>query len=733
MATERTVKIKVEAEGQAIDDLLKEIDQLKDKIKTASDPKAVKKLNDEFEETTRKLKGVEKATKEMTLNKTFEEVHGNILPLSGRLGELEDRMYELALAGKADTQEFKDMNEKAAKYRTTIKDVDRQVDMLADNKGMSVFSAGADEVGSSLLRMDFETAAIQANSLAMASSKISFGSAIKSVKALGSTFASLGKALLTNPFFLIIGTVALIVAAIVGLMSELGILQKIFDAVGDAIGWVIQQFKDLLDWMGLTDYAGEDYAQKQIDRNKKLIKSFDQKTASVVAGMDHEIKMMEAQGKETEKLEREKLLMLREAAKSRMKLALETAQHLIKVHGADSEEVKEQVEAIRLLTAETKQAARDIQVFDAQQTAENKKKREESLQSDFDAKKEAADKWRDKQKQIAEAQLSADKMIEQANIELIENEMERNRQMAVFNEEQSFKEINRELLTNEQIEELTIQHQTRLALIQEEFDAGIEAAKNERTIAQNERLAELRMSERELELENKRAEYEEDLELAKGNNELKKEVEQQLQDDLQAIKDKHKEEDVSATKAAEDAKLASVKAASDKEASQRQAVIDGAINAVNSLLSAVVSGAEEGSKAQENAMVVQAVMQGAMGAVAAYAGMIASIPGPVGIALGAVAAASVVAATAINVSKIKSAKSAGSSASAGGGGASAPNVGTPQDMPQETPTMSDFNDNEDTNQNAGGSVKRQVMVVDYTDIKDKGNEVNGLQNRVKLA
>ena len=267
----------------------------------------------------------------------------------------------------------------------------------------------------------------------------------------------------------------------------------------------------------------------------------------------------------------------------------------------------------------------------------------------------------------------------------------------------------------------------------EAADELVEAAKNERTIAQNERLAELRMSERELELENKRAEFEEDLELAKGNNELKKEVEQQLQDELQEIKNKHRAEDVAAAKAADDAKVASAKAAAEKEAAQRQAVTDGAISAVNSLLSAVIAGAEEGSKAQENAMVAQAVMQGAMGAVAAFSGMTASIPGPVGIVLGAVAAAGVVAMTAINVSKIKSAKSAGSSASAGGGGASAPNVGTPQDMPQETPTMSDFNDNEDTNQNAGGSVKRQVMVVDYTDIKDKGNEVNGLQNRVKLA
>ena len=737
MATERTVKIKVEADGTAINDLLQEIDQLKDKIKTASDPKVVKKLNDEFEETTRKLKDVEKATKGITLDKTFDEIYGGILPLSGRLGELEDRMYELALAGKADTQEFKDMNEKAAKYRTTIKDVDRQVDMLADNKGMSVFSAGADEVGSSLLRMDFETAALQAKSLAMASGKISFKSAIKSVKAMGSTFASLGKALLTNPFFLIVGVVAAIVGAIVALMDELGILQKIFDAVGDAIGWVIQQFKDLLDWMGLTDYAGEDYAQKQIDRNEKLVKSYDDKTKEVVAGMDHEIQMAEAQGKSTEKLEREKLLLLNEAASKRIQLANDTAEHLIKVHGKDSEEYKEQIEAIRLLTAEAKQAARDVELFDTQQIAADKKKREESLQSELEAKTEAANKWRDKQEQMAEAQLSADRMIEQANIELIENDLERGRQMNVFKQEQAFNDINRELLTNEQIEALAIQHQTKLQLIQEEFDAQKEAkaqalrdkkiesdlaeeqiaiAAVEKLEAQNERIRELRASDLENKISSIKSEYAIQLDAAKGNADLIVELEKAKANEIKEIRDQALREEIQ----------------------NQRAAVNFAVDQTGALFAQMGGLAEEGSAASKAfalasiiADTASALMKAVPVALEAakatgpaapfiFAGTLAGIIGTV---VGAAA----------NAKKALTSGGGGGGGVSGGGSAvsagSAPNVGSPQ----QTPEVSPFNENENTDQNAGGSVNRKVMVVDYFDIKDKGNEVNGLQNRVKLA
>ena len=65
------------------------------------------------------------------LSKSFDEVYGDVGALSGRTGELEDRMYELALAGDTASKEFKDLAKEVAKAKKVIIDVDMAVDALA--------------------------------------------------------------------------------------------------------------------------------------------------------------------------------------------------------------------------------------------------------------------------------------------------------------------------------------------------------------------------------------------------------------------------------------------------------------------------------------------------------------------------------------------------------------------------------------------------------------------------
>ena len=71
------------------------------------------------------------------VNASFEDIYGEIQPLTSRLGEMEDRMYELALAGQQNTQEFKDLQAEAIKMRKTIIDVDDSVDAFAQ-KGAKI-------------------------------------------------------------------------------------------------------------------------------------------------------------------------------------------------------------------------------------------------------------------------------------------------------------------------------------------------------------------------------------------------------------------------------------------------------------------------------------------------------------------------------------------------------------------------------------------------------------------
>lgn len=75
------------------------------------------------------------------LGQTFADLYGGIQPLSGRMGELEDRMYELALAGETNTQEYKELSAQVAKYKKVIIDTDLAVDAMASTTSQKLGGA----------------------------------------------------------------------------------------------------------------------------------------------------------------------------------------------------------------------------------------------------------------------------------------------------------------------------------------------------------------------------------------------------------------------------------------------------------------------------------------------------------------------------------------------------------------------------------------------------------------
>jgi hypothetical protein len=81
----------------------------------------------DFDNFAKSIKAVN--TSASNLDATFEEVYGDLQPLTTRMGEAEDRLYELALAGKQGTQEFKDLLTSVGNYRR----VQIQTDMVVDN------------------------------------------------------------------------------------------------------------------------------------------------------------------------------------------------------------------------------------------------------------------------------------------------------------------------------------------------------------------------------------------------------------------------------------------------------------------------------------------------------------------------------------------------------------------------------------------------------------------------
>ena len=65
------------------------------------------------------------------LSAKFDEVYGEILPLTGAIGELEDQLYQMAREGQQGTDEFKALAAEAGRLKKTIQQVDMEVDALS--------------------------------------------------------------------------------------------------------------------------------------------------------------------------------------------------------------------------------------------------------------------------------------------------------------------------------------------------------------------------------------------------------------------------------------------------------------------------------------------------------------------------------------------------------------------------------------------------------------------------
>lgn len=107
--------------------------------------------------------------------------------------------------------QFTSATEKAAQLRDQINDTNEQIGVLTAGSKFEVLGNGIKDVAGKIASLDFEGAAESANRLVQLSKNINFGDAVKGVKDIGTTFVQLGKALLTNPLFLIAGAIALAV------------------------------------------------------------------------------------------------------------------------------------------------------------------------------------------------------------------------------------------------------------------------------------------------------------------------------------------------------------------------------------------------------------------------------------------------------------------------------------------------------------------------------------------
>lgn len=188
-----------------------------------------------------------------------ETVKIDIFADSSSIKELKQQLLEARnqLSGlEAGSEGFQNVARRAGELKDQMTDINEQVAIFAGGSKFEQAGTALGQVKDALFNLDFQGASDKAKALTTIISSISFKEATAGLGQLGSTFLSLGKALLTNPLFLI-------PAAIVGIITSLGLLGPIIEGVKNLFNTLSAAVSEFLDYIGITNTKLDETKKKQ--------------------------------------------------------------------------------------------------------------------------------------------------------------------------------------------------------------------------------------------------------------------------------------------------------------------------------------------------------------------------------------------------------------------------------------------------------------------------------------
>lgn len=206
MAEKRIIDLEVRDNTKDVqskfDDLRKEISKTTNEIDELSN--AYGENSQEVDKARKKLSELTQAYDTLSKSATdvgasFEQVYGELQPLTTRMGEAEDRLYELALAGKQGTKEYQDLLNTVSKYRKIQIDTDLVVDASATTMNQKLLGAvggvasGFEIAEGAAALFGVEASKLQ-ETMVRIQSVMAITQGIQGLKEAGSSFKSLGTA-----------------------------------------------------------------------------------------------------------------------------------------------------------------------------------------------------------------------------------------------------------------------------------------------------------------------------------------------------------------------------------------------------------------------------------------------------------------------------------------------------------------------------------------------------------
>jgi hypothetical protein len=345
--------------------------------------------------------------------------------------ELKTLQFELSQA--TDPEQMAQLSQRAGELRDNLNRANEQARVFAAGSPFEQTNNALGLMSSQIMSLDFEGAAESAKLFATAAKGINPSLMATQLKSLGSivltvgkAFMSMGAALLVNPIFLIAAAIVGIVTIIGVLLNKLGLLKPILNVIGKAfefvksvIDAVVQSMKDFLDWLGLTSFAADEAAERQAAAQDKVAKAFEDKRNKVVSAYDHEIALANIAGESTVDLERKKQLAIIETSRAQYR-ALEAQRDALRAAGVlTAEQSKSINEQMRTLREGIEGARKQIELINKKEVVDNKKKNEDVEKADNDsyAKRiEAAKKY-------GEDRLAAQRLIRDLEISIQEDSL----------------------------------------------------------------------------------------------------------------------------------------------------------------------------------------------------------------------------------------------------------------------------------------------------------------------
>jgi hypothetical protein len=376
-------------------------------------------INVDTKQATKAMDNLAKATHDVSAS--FEEVYGDIQPLTTRMGEAEDRLYELANAGQTATQEYKDLLKTVGDYRKVQIQTDLAVDAAATTMTqklggalngvtagfslaqgvMGTFGAESEQIEKALLKVQ--------SAMAIQQGIQGFREAIPSFKALKTAVVSGFTGMTTaSKVFMTTGVLAL-VGALTYLLTNVKV--------------VTRAFEDFTDWLGITDNAAkrnakaiEDNAKRVAAANNMAMESSKKRADVIAASYDHEIKMAEINGKNTTKLEIERSQNMSQKARERYNIALKEYNDLQGINKAYAIERRRELKDILDAEKSTIQSERFAR---EEARAQDKKDRSEDYAEQKEEKlQQARERYEAATKELAEIRDKELKPIELEKIKI---------------------------------------------------------------------------------------------------------------------------------------------------------------------------------------------------------------------------------------------------------------------------------------------------------------------------